>query len=327
MKYGQIVPFALAATLLTGCGQVMESTANLIDAAAEKIESSNDDNAQAPVVEVVEEPPATEGVVTEAIEEPVVQVVKEEQPEEIVPVESEQVTEQAIDGVVVPKSHSKVTHVVIFQEDGNIRSAPSIDASILTTADHSDKFVYLKENVHTSDGRTWYKVQTNEGVGYVSSVIGYLYYDDWQPLSEFAVYVIAKDGGNVRSEPSIDAPVIATGQRGEEFTFTGDEVNTSDGRLWYGVEVNGKQGYISSKVATTNRIGYVVMNKFYITSEQGNVRSKPDINSKVIYTGYKGDMLIYTGGDTKTSDGRTWYEVEIDDGHGYISGAVGEVGR
>lgn len=323
MKYGQIVPFALAATLLAGCGQVMESTANLIDTAAEKIDS-NDEASSEPVVEVIEEP-KQEGVVTEVIE-PQVNVV--EQPKaEPVPKKEQAVTE---------KHDTVMDSVMITAEEGNIRAEPSIDAKVVasSTSLGTGYFEYLKERVKTSDGRTWYKVDYGSGTGYVSSAVAELtMFGDPPQTPGLEAVKITEAQGNVREEPYLNSPVIYTGKKGERLEATSATFDMPDGRTWYSVIVNGKTGYISNRV-----IEEVISDEwieaqrqveandiFYITNAEGNVRASASLNSRVIYTGKKGESLSYMGSYEKTSDGRTWYEVYVDGQYGYISGAVGEL--
>lgn len=323
MKCGQIVPFALAATLLAGCGQVMESTANLIDTAAEKIENSNDDNAQARVVEVVEEPQVAEGVVTEAIEEPVVQVVKEVQPAaEPVKKKEEAVVEQ----------HDTVMDIVsITADEGNIRAEPSIDAAIVASSNDFEiqQFEYLKERVKTSDGRTWYKVDYGSGTGYISSAVAELtMFGDPPQMPGLEAVKITEAQGNVREEPYLNSAIVYTGKKGERLEATSAIFDMPDGRTWYQVEVNGGYGYISNRVIEeiiSDEFAEYNASEFYVTNAEGNVRADASLNSDVIYTAKKGASLSYMGSYEKTSDGRTWYMVEVNGQYGYISGAVGEV--
>lgn len=60
-----------------------------------------------------------------------------------------------------------------------------------------------------------------------------------------------------------------------------------------------------------------------LADEAGNIRQKPAIDSKVVYSGVMGDMFTYLQEKVNTADGRTWYKVEYSSGLvGYISHAV-----
>ncbi|MEE1131989.1 MAG: SH3 domain-containing protein [Caryophanon sp.] len=327
MKYVRIIPVALAATLLTGCGQVMESTANLIDTAAEKIENSNDDNAQAPVVEVVEEPQVAEGVVTETVEEPVqtvAPVVQQKAPEPAAPVQKKQ-------EAVTEKHDTVMDMVMITAEEGNIRAEPSIDAAIVASSNDFEigQFKYLKERVKTSDGRTWYKVDYGNGIGYISSAVSELIMlGDPPQMPGLEAVKITEAQGNVRAEPYLNSAVIYTGKKGERLEATSATFDMPDGRTWYEVKVNGKYGYISNRVIEeiiSDEYAEYNASEFYVTNAEGNVRADASLNSKIVYTAKKGESLTYMQTYENTSDGRTWYEVYVDGHYGYISGAVGEL--
>lgn len=332
MKYVRMIPVALAATLLTGCGRVMESTANLIDTAAEKIENSNDDNAQAPVVEVVEEPQVAEGVVTETVDQPVqtvAPVVQQQAPEPAAPVQKKQ-------EAVTEKHDTVMNAVVITAKEGNVRAEPSIDAKVVasSTSLGTGYFEYLKERVKTSDGRTWYKVDYGSGTGYVSSAVAELtMFGDPPQVPGLEAVKITEAQGNVREEPYLNSAVIYTGKKGERLEATSATFDMPDGRTWYMVKVNGKYGYISNRVIeevyssewTDVQEALSGGEVFYVTNAEGNVRANASLNSSVIYTAKKGASLLYMGTYEKTSDGRTWYNVEVNGRYGYISGAVGEL--
>lgn len=182
--------------------------------------------------------------------------------------------------------------------------------------------------MNTADGRTWYKVEYSSGlVGYISHAVSTL-------TNEVPSYVrLIENGTNIRSEASINAPVIYTGQKNDTFYYSYDKTYTQDGRTWLHVWLpNGQYGYVSQKVATmTTSYSPTVHAEYYgativITAKEANVRAYPSINSAILVENLKqGELLTYTGYYYDTSDGRTWYEVEIGNTYGYISKAVGKI--
>lgn len=246
---------------------------------------------------------------------------------DVTQVEAEPKPKQATVDVIADQA-SGMSYVQLADTEGNVREQPSIDSKLVHSGKQGDVFVYLQEKVNTSDGRTWYKVEYGSGsVGYISRAVSNL-------INEFPSYVrLIENGTNIRSEPSINAPVIHTGQKNDTFYFSADKTYTQDGRTWLHVWLpNDEYGYVSQKVATmTTAYTPSIHSTYYgstivITGESANVRAYPSIDSTVVVKNLKqGETLIYTGYSYETSDGRTWYEVEISNGYGYISKAVGKI--
>lgn len=229
---------------------------------------------------------------------------------------------------VIADQASGMSYVHLANEKGNIREQPSIDSKLVHSGEQGDVFVYLQEKVNTSDGRTWYKVEYSSGlVGYISRAVSTL-------TNEIPSYVrLIENGTNIRSEPSINAPVLYKGEINDTFYYSYDKTYTQDGRTWLHVWLpNGQYGYVSQKVATmTTTYAPTVHGDYYgstivISAKEANVRAYPSINSPILVENLKkGEQLIYTGYYYDTSDGRTWYEVEIGNTYGYISKAVGTI--
>lgn len=302
MKYAKLLGVPLVAIMLVGCGDTHNSTVNVMDGRV----VSDAEAEQAGVAQ----PKAKAEPKSEAKQaQPVTNAKNDTSPR-------------------VVTDNTSMTHVLVTAKDANIRSQPSLKSQVVTAGVQSDTYEYLKEKVHTSDGRTWYKVSYSHGVGYISSAVGELTsYDHSSSFYDYdEVIVIDKPDGNVRSEPSLNGSIIYKGKKGNELNSTGEMINSSDGRTWFKVNVNGKIGYISDRVSSLKDYStYDSPSIFVISSKEGNVRSHPDIDSSIIYTGQKGDVLSYTSYYKDTSDGRRWYEVEVNGTTGYISRAVGDI--
>ena len=307
-----VIGLPLLALSLAGCGEVMDSTANLIDAVAGTIEDDNEES---------NEQQTAPAQATPAPAQPTAET-------------KQQAAEPAKATTTnkVEKDNSSMTHVQVTAKDANVRAEPSLNAAVITAGTLYDTFEYLSEKVKTSDGRTWYKVLYNGKTGYISSAVGTLVNNNTyagHDTNGGNTIIVTESEGNVRAEPSLNGKVIYTAKKGEELYFTGETVDSSDGRTWYQVVVNGKTGFVSKRVGALSEDYYYGMDEteFLITSaDGGNVRSSPSINAAVIYTGAKGESLYYTGYYEKTADGRTWYEVEVyGGGYGYISGKVGHI--
>ncbi len=70
------------------------------------------------------------------------------------------------------------------------------------------------------------------------------------PIDDNQTVVINVDEANVRTGPGTDNDVIMTVSEGERFNLTGNTEYSSDGHLWYEVEIDdGSLGWISEKVS------------------------------------------------------------------------------
>lgn len=321
MNNNKWLPFVVGGSiLLAGCGQVMDSTANLLNTAAERIEKTDEEIEQPPAVDVVEQP---EGVVTEMIE-----------PATATPQPAKQPAAPKKEEAVVEQHDTVMDSVVITAEQGNVRAQPSIDAKVVASGEGYTYYEYLREKVKTADGRTWYKVDYGSGTGYISSAVAELtIFGDAPLMPGLEAVVISEANGNVRIEPYINSDVMYTAKKGTRLEATGAFFESADGRTWYSVHVNGKVGYISDRVVSEvydeESFAYedraAQQDVFYVTNAEGNVRADVSLTSNIIYTAKKGASLAYMGTYEKTADGRTWYKVEVNGQYGYISGAVGEL--
>lgn len=292
MKELRIIALPFLALLLAGCGEVMNSTANLIDAVAGTISEEDEQKEQQEIKEAA----------------PVVQTQQAEPAKATATPAKPKVTSQ------VEKDNSSMTHVQVTAKDANVRAEPSLNAQVVTAGTLYDTFTYLNEKVKTSDGRTWYKVSYAGGVGYMSSAVGTLINENAYTSNNGGnTIIITQSEGNVRSEPSLNGKVVYTAKKGEELYYTGEAVNASDGRVWYKVVTNGKTGFVSKRVGALSEDYYYGFDEseLVVTNAEGNVRAAASLNAAVIYTAKKGESLYYTGYYEKTSDGRTWYEVEV----------------
>lgn len=70
--------------------------------------------------------------------------------------------------------------------------------------------------------------------------------------TSFKLYIISKDGVNVRREPSSDAEVLGIGDYGSSYTCE-DTVMEEDGSSWYKISYLGQTGYVATAFASKNQ--------------------------------------------------------------------------
>lgn len=198
-----LVALPFLALSLAGCGEVMNSTANLIDAVAGTIEEDKEE--QQP-----QQQPA------QAVQQPQTATPPAQE-------QKQQVTQQAAQPAKatnkVEKDNSGMTHVQVTAKDANVRAEPSLNAAVVTAGTLYDTFEYLSEKVKTPDGRTWYKIRYNGKVGYMSSAVGTLVNSNTYAGHETNggnTIIVTESEANVRSEPSLNGKVIHTAKKGAE---------------------------------------------------------------------------------------------------------------
>jgi hypothetical protein len=74
----------------------------------------------------------------------------------------------------IAQQPAKPAMFFVNKEQANIRQEGSINSPVVAIANQYDQLLYLGFRVKTSDGRTWYYVQYDDQLGYISSNTGYL---------------------------------------------------------------------------------------------------------------------------------------------------------
>lgn len=116
-----------------------------------------------------------------------------------------------------------------------LRSAPSLDASVITMLDEDVPVAVLDD---TLDG--WYKINYNGNTGFVSA--DYMLIDQDNLFDAYGR--VEGSGVNIRSIPSTDGQVLTVLNLNSIATISGFE----DG--WYIINANGVDGYIRSDYLT-----------------------------------------------------------------------------
>ena len=114
----------------------------------------------------------------------------------------------------------------------NLRSGPSLDASVLLQAFENEEITVL-----STDNSDWYQVVCQGSTGYMSS--------DYVQLSN-AVYVTGSVV-NLRATPGLDGEIIAKVTAGKQLTLL------ESGAEWSKVQGETLTGYISSEYISTEK--------------------------------------------------------------------------
>ena len=117
----------------------------------------------------------------------------------------------------------------------NVRAGAGTNYSKLGSVSKGDLLVCIGSSAD-STGRTWYKVEFEDGTGYVSSE----YSKNVKSVS------VTGSGVNIRTGAGTSYSRLTSADRGDTFELLGIEKDSRD-VVWYKINVNGKTGYITSE--------------------------------------------------------------------------------
>lgn len=167
--------------------------------------------------------------------------------------------EQSSNSVEEDEIEQDITFWRIIESEINVRKMPDIDSNSIDILIRDQDLKYLhKKYFDSSDNRTWYNVQTSEGIiGWVSSKVvapsdGRFYYNnsDISNIDNTKRTWIVKTQSHIREEPSINSESITVLNKNVKVEYLYDTVyDPSDSRTWYYVESeDGTIGWMSSRV-------------------------------------------------------------------------------
>lgn len=97
--------------------------------------------------------------------------------------------------------------------------------------------------------------------------------DQKKKTDSFLLYVISKDGVNIRQEPSVSSASMGMGDYGDSYTCNGS-VMGSDGSSWYQISYQGKAGYVSTAYASKTAPSGSSTDSSSSTNTSGTTQSK-----------------------------------------------------
>ncbi|MBQ1252094.1 MAG: N-acetylmuramoyl-L-alanine amidase [Firmicutes bacterium] len=197
----------------------------------------------------------------------------------------------------------------------NIRSEADTYSDILTVIEKSGTFLYPVEDVSAN----WYKVRFADGV------YGYVYKEYVKPAGSFTASVNLLSGGALRVSPVDIAPVQKLCSIGTELSVSGMD---STGKWYYATSFNGESGYIKTTSVADLGIEYPSASRpleevekitlVEMDSSSGKIRKSASTSSEQLAVMERGTLLSVIG-ETRGTDGYTWYKVKFDGGKvGYV---------
>lgn len=200
-----------------------------------------------------------------------------------------------------------------FIQNSNIRTEPSLFAPIIGVYYLGDVVNYTGQI--KAEGYTWLQYLASTGaIHYVAlpstvSIPSTSTYTPTNPMRNVSGTYTFTENTNIRTAPSLSAPVVGTYYPGDSVTYTG-QVN-AEGYIWLQyLSGSGNTRYVAmsgtSEQYNTNNISGT-----FTFTQQTNIRTAPSTSASIVGVYYPGDSVIYNA--QITADGYTWLQ--------YISGS------
>ncbi|WP_079530376.1 N-acetylmuramoyl-L-alanine amidase [Halobacillus hunanensis] len=172
------------------------------------------------------------------------------------------------------KTASSLGEITVTAAVLNVRSQKSTNSSIVAQVSKGKTFTYIAE----SNG--WYQIKLNDTkTGWVA---GWLVTSDAEdstgPSTDVTKITLQFNGTNIRTGPSSNTTVLASGHKGEQFNVLGKE------NQWYKIQYQGKEAYVA---------GWIVKEETSSSDAPPTVPSQP---SKPGSGGLKGRTIVIDAG-------------------------------
>ena len=197
---------------------------------------------------------------------------------------------------------------VVTASNLNFRTEATTSSKVISVLPRGTIVTILEE---TDD---WLKVKYETYEGYLFKVYVETIYSNG---------IITATSLNVRSEPTVNSRSLILLNKGTRVLIL-EEIETVDktNPVWLKISyLNGNTGYVSKRyVNILTTIDGTYRNTGVTTAELLNVRTEPNIYSKVITRLYEGTNVIIL--DTKPTDDyyKKWYKIQYEDRIGWIAG-------
>lgn len=212
-----------------------------------------------------------------------------------------------------------------------LRTAPNLNGSILSTLQDGQKAEYLNQTSTDDRGVVWYRVSLDGEKGWVSSrytkLVGASASNTTTlPEFNFGYGSVKITGGsvNVRKTPNLNGKYMGGVNKGDVLDYQGQSSTDDRGVIWYKVEYEGEDGWVSSRYSElTNSVSLpdFSFTTQYVKADDGNcnVRSTPNLNGTDLGTMKKGEKAEYLGSSSTDDRGVVWYKVSWNGKTGWVS--------
>jgi uncharacterized protein YgiM (DUF1202 family) len=214
------------------------------------------------------------------------------------------------------------TVVVTADGDGlNLRAAPGLDTTVLETLPDGT-IATISDGPSDADDLTWYEVSLDDRTGWVAGEFLTLAAAIDPGFTAGDQVEVATDALNLRNAAGLTSEILDTMPLGTTVTVLDGPV-TADGIPWYQVDASGfGEGWVAagflalaSEAPETFPAGSVLV----VNTDLLNLRAGPSLSEEILAQ-LPSQALVTVISGPEQADGHDWYEVETDEGNGWVAG-------
>ncbi|MEJ7762888.1 MAG: SH3 domain-containing protein [Thermomicrobiales bacterium] len=210
--------------------------------------------------------------------------------------------------------------VITNVTEANLRTSPGVGSTVRARLPLGTRLT-ITDGPATNGGYTWYQVQTPaNGLGWVASIVFGVATSTPAPPVAGAFRAgdaisVATDSLNLRSAPSVGAPVVTVMPSGTTGTVLAGP-RDADGYAWYQIQTSRGTGWcVGAYLGATGGTppppanpGFPAGASVAVTSDALNLRSQPSSTATVLARLPRATVLTVTGA-SRVATGYTWYPV------------------
>ncbi len=188
---------------------------------------------------------------------------------------------------------------------------------------HPDGSAYEIRDIKPAAGYSYTGVSAGKLTGTLTGAVQVkLGFDKYvAPVITGASVIVNSADVPVRNYPSTSGGILGYAVRGSAYTYLNSTVADSRGVNWYAVSYYGQNGWISSRLSSLKEDSqqYGSGDRVDVISGDTNIRSLPNLSSKILGVAYKGTSWSYLGESSVDERGITWYKISYNGSYAWIS--------
>jgi uncharacterized protein YgiM (DUF1202 family) len=213
--------------------------------------------------------------------------------------------------------------IVVDTDSLNMRRDAGVKGSVMAVLWHGVTGTVIDPAV-TRDGYTWYRIETDEGDGWVVETFLADAGSEAAPASGFeqgTAIAVTTDAVNLRNSPTTFGSVVTKLYNGDKGSVVGG-TKQSDGYTWVETLFGDDRGWVATAFVgrSTGSPSYsgalAVGMTAEVTSDNVNVRPKASISASVKGQLFTGATVEIVDGPVE-ADGYTWFDVESSSWNGW----------
>ncbi|MER3486890.1 MAG: hypothetical protein C4345_13860, partial [Chloroflexota bacterium] len=211
------------------------------------------------------------------------------------------------------------TVVVTADGDGlNLRAAPGIDTTVLETLPDGTAAT-ISDGPSEAGDLTWYEISVDDRTGWVAGEFLTLAAAIDPGFTAGDQVEVTTDALNLRNAAGLTSEILDTMSLGTTATILDGPV-TADGIPWYQVDASGfGEGWVAAGFLTLASETFSVDSVLVVNTDLLNLRAGPSLSDEILAQ-LPSQALVTVISGPEQADGYDWYEVETDEGNGWVAG-------